>query len=269
MKTVCAVIEAKGVPGRNPLLPPLRERLAERAVQLVEWDPTGAVHLPPRAPDADLYLLKADDPVALAAAGCLHDAGAPCLNSYDATEAAHDKPRTLARLLRAGLPVPTTWLVSEPEALEGTLEESPRFVKPLRGAHGEGAGLLRPGEGYRAGPGPWLVQEVVGDGSPFVCKVYGVGTRTAVRRMRFSPGVLDAAREPVEDVDPAITRISTAAAEACELDCFGVDVLFGEDGPVLVDVNAFPGYRGVPEAADWIAEAIAARLRQASDAAAA
>jgi ribosomal protein S6--L-glutamate ligase len=263
MRRVCAVIEKKGVPGRNPLLSPLRERLAERAVELLEWDPTGAVHLPPRAPAADLYLLKADDPAALSAAGSLVDQGAPCLNSYWATDAAHDKVRTHTRLARAGFPVPATWLVSESDTLAGLLAEGPRFVKPTRGAHGKHAGILAKGEAGRAGPGPWLVQEVVGDGSPFVLKVYGVGSRTAVRRVAFVPGVVDLPREPVEGTDPSPSRLAGAAAEICGLFCYGADFVVGRDGLVLVDLNAFPGYRGVPEAPEWIAGAVLAELELA------
>jgi ribosomal protein S6--L-glutamate ligase len=261
VKRVCAVVEARGVPGRNPLLEPLRRRLARDGIELAEWDPTGALHLPPRAPEADLYLLKADDPAALAAAGCLADRGARCLNSYSATNAAHDKVRTHSRLARAGLPVPATWLVSHRDALAAELDAGPRFVKPVGGAHGEQAGRLGPGEAGLAGPGPWLVQEVVGDGSPLVLKVYGVGPRVAVRRAAFVPGVVDVPREPVEGYDASLSRLALAAAETCRLVCYGADFVIGHEGPVLVDLNAFPGYRGVPEASDWVAEAVLAELR--------
>jgi ribosomal protein S6--L-glutamate ligase len=262
MMRVCAVLEAEGVPGRNPLLDPLRRRLAERAVELIDWDPTGILELPPRAPEADLYLLKADDPAALSAAGCLVGQGARCLNSYSATDAAHDKARTHSRLARAGLPVPATCLISDHHALAAELEAGPRFVKPVRGAHGQQAGMLGRGEADSAGPGPWLVQELVGDGSPVVLKVYGVGSRNSVRRVAFVPGVVDSPREPVEGADPSLSRIAIAAAEICGLVCYGADFVVGREGPVLVDLNAFPGYRGVPEAARWIADAALAELRK-------
>jgi ribosomal protein S6--L-glutamate ligase len=260
MKRVCAVIEARGVPGRNPLLDPLRRRLADEGVELAEWDPTGALPLPPQTPQADLYLLKADDPAALAAAGCLDDRGARCLNPYSATEAAHDKARTHARLASAGLPVPATWLVSGSEALAAALDGEPRFVKPIRGAHGQHAAILMKGEAERAGPGPWLVQEVVGDGSPLVLKVYGVGSHTAVRHVAFVPGVVDLPREPVDSLHPSLSEIAVAAAEVCGLVCYGADFVVGREGPMLVDLNAFPGYRGVPEAAEWIADVVLAEL---------
>lgn len=261
MVRVCALIEAGGVPGRNPLLAPLREELASDGVELVAWDPTGAFALPPHPPEADLYLLKGDHPAILSAAACLADAGARCLNGFEASAAAADKARTLARLDRAGLPVPASSVAGNADCLAALLAPGPRFVKPVRGAHGEGARLLGPGEAALAGPGPWLVQEPV-TGNGYDLKVYGVGRQVAVRRARFTPGRVDATREPVERADPALARMAIAAAQTCELDCFGADFLVGTDGPVLVDLNAFPGYRGVDEAPAWLRRAILAALEE-------
>lgn len=42
--------------------------------------------------------------------------------------------------------------------------------------------------------------------------------------------------------------------------CFGADFVLGGDGPVLVDLNPFPGYRSVEEAPAWVAEAVLAAL---------
>jgi ribosomal protein S6--L-glutamate ligase len=258
-RRVCAVVEAGDAPGRNPLLPPLATELRRRGIELVVWDPTRAVDLPPAAPAADLYLLKADDLAALSAAGCLHDAGAGCLNDYEATAAAHDKGRMLARLARAGLPVPASSLIGSREALSDALAAGRRFVKPLLGAHGDGVRILAPGEANAAGEAPWLVQEPVGAVDGIVLKVYGVRERVAVRRMSFQPGVVDALREPVEP-DQELVRLATLAAEAAGLVCFGSDFIITDDGPVLVDVNAFPGYRSVPEAPRWIADEIESAL---------
>lgn len=258
---VCALVEAGDAPGRNPLLPPLRSALADAGVELVAWDPTGAFPLPPDPPQADLYLVKGDDPAVLTAAGCLADAGARCLNPVEATALVADKARALARVAAAGVPVPRSRVVGTPDELARALADGARFVKPVRGAHGEGAQRLGPGEHERAGRGPWLVQEVLaGDG--FDLKVYGVGDAAAVRRARFVPGVVDLPREPVADLDPRIPELARAAARSCGLVLWGADFLPGPDGPVLVDLNAFPGYRGVPEAPEQIAQVVLAELRR-------
>lgn len=263
MRRVCALIEAGSTPGRNPLLTPLGRRLARSRTELVTWDPTGTFSLPPEPPAADLYLLKGDHPAILSAAACLADNGARCLNDYAATAAAADKARTLARLARAGLPVPTTKVVGTRERLADLIADGPRFVKPVRGAHGERAQILAAGEERHAGAGPWLVQEVV-QGGGLDLKVYGVEARTAVRSVRFTPGRVDAPRQAVRRPDPALRRLALAAAEVAGLRCFGADFLVGADGPVLVDLNAFPGYRGVDEAPAWVADAVAGELDRAA-----
>ena len=256
---VCAVVEAGSAPGRNPLLPPLARALAARGAELSVWDPTGCFLLPPEAPSADLYLLKGDHPGVLTAGACLADAGARVLNSLDATLLATDKARALARVAAHGVPVPSTVVVGDRRALAVALRAGPRIVKPVRGAHGSGVQLLDQGQQADAGDGPWLVQEPVGDGGRDL-KVYGVGDRCAVRAMRFTPGVVDAPREAVTPPD-GLQDLARTAAGACGLTCWGADFLLGPDGPVLVDLNAFPGYRSVDEAPQWIADAALDALR--------
>ena len=266
---VAALVEAGAAPGRNPVLRGLAEVLAGHGVALDLVDATvpwlvnaGSHDTVGGGPEADLWLLKGDHPAVLARAGILADGGARCLNDYDRTARAADKSRALAILHRAGVAVPATLAVADGDSVAHLLEhaDGPRFVKPLRGAHGVGAGLLHPGERPPvAVEGPWLVQEVVtGDGLDV--KVYGVAERCAVRRSVFSPGCLDGARIPDHRPDPALVRTAIAAAQALELTCWGVDLLIGVDGPVVVDVNAFPGYRTVDDAPGWLADAVLGEL---------
>ena len=257
----CALIQAGSSPGRNPLRPPLRGRLERHGIELTTWDPTAPWAVPPDAPPADLYLVKGDDPLILSAAGCLADAGAPCLNTFEATAAAADKARSLTRLARAGLPVPITTVAGDRESLARALETGPRFVKPVRGAHGEGAQQLLPGGASTAGPGPWLVQEAL-QGPGYDLKVYGVGERVATRKVRSAGSAFDAPREHVPRLPPEILTTARAAAEISGLTCFGVDFVVTAEGPRIVDVNAFPGYRGVDQAPAWVADATLAELRK-------
>jgi ribosomal protein S6--L-glutamate ligase len=256
---VCALVEAGGVPGRNPLLPELAAELATTGVELTSWDPTGCFGLPVSAPPADLYLVKGDDPTVLTAAACLADRGAPLLNTLEATLLVADKARALARVAAAGVPVPASVVVGDRAELTRVLRDGPRIVKPVRGAHGSGVKRLGPGEQDAAADGPWLVQEPVGAGGKDL-KVYGVGSRAAVRQVRFVPGVVDQPREAVDQVPDGLLDLARTAAAAAGLTCWGADFLLGAEGPVLIDLNAFPGYRGVPEAVRWVADAVRAAL---------
>ncbi|MFI0452826.1 RimK family alpha-L-glutamate ligase [Actinomadura sp. 6N118] len=251
---VCVLVEAGSDAGRNPLLRPLGAALAARGVDCTAFDAT-APWTPADLPAADVFLVKGGDPAVLCAAGAAADAGGICLNDLATTLRVIDKARVLALLDRAGLPVPATTIAADADAVADLLctAGTPRFVKPLRGRLGRGAGVLRPGE-RPVGAGPWLVQEVI-DGPGFDYKVCGVGGQAAVLQVHVEPGRLDVPRIPVPDPDLGLVRLGLRTADLCGLVCWGVDVVTCADGPVIVDVNTFPGYRGVPAAADWIADA--------------
>ena len=103
-----------------------------------------------------------------------------------------------------------------------------------------------------------MQEPVRGDGHDL--KVYGVGERAAVRRMRFVAGRVDQPRAVVSDPAPELLAAARRAARACGLTCFGADFVAGPDGPVLVDLNAFPGYRSVAEGPAWVADAVLTAL---------
>ena len=54
------------------------------------------------------------------------------------------------------------------------------------------------------------------------------------------------------------------AREAFGLQAYGVDLLLTSEGPVVVDVNAFPGFRSMPDA-DLHLELSTRGLRRAAD----
>lgn len=60
-----------------------------------------------------------------------------------------------------------------------------------------------------------------------------------------------------------IAEIGARVGEVYGLDLYGVDVLLGPDGPVVVDVNDFPSFRQVPDAAARVARAVLGLARGA------
>lgn len=251
---VCALIEAGGHPARNPLLGPLARWLAARGVRLSVFDPTPGGALPLALPEADLYLLKGDDPLVLSAGRA---AGKPCLNTLAATELAADKLAAIDRLVRAGLPVPPSQVTTSQAALADLLRAGARYLKPLRGAHGDGVVLAAPGTDPP--PGRWLVQQPVpSDG--WVIKAYGVGARVVLRRVAAA-AALDAPRLPAGD-DACLRALAAEAGRLLGLELYGVDLVISAQGPYVIDVNAFPGYRGVAGAAALVGGAIVRWLEE-------
>ena len=58
------------------------------------------------------------------------------------------------------------------------------------------------------------------------------------------------------DVAPELVELARRCGRAFGLTLYGLDLIEGPDGPVIVDVNYFPGYRGVPGAAERVAEQV-------------
>ena len=65
-------------------------------------------------------------------------------------------------------------------------------------------------------------------------------------------------------VTPELREIALRAAEAFGIDLFGLDIVLSEGRPYVVDVNPFPGFKGVPDAALRLADYLYDALRRAT-----
>jgi ribosomal protein S6--L-glutamate ligase len=57
-------------------------------------------------------------------------------------------------------------------------------------------------------------------------------------------------------VEPEVRDAALKTGRALGLGLYGLDVIESSDGPYVVDVNYFPGYKGVPDAGALIADYI-------------
>ena len=96
--------------------------------------------------------------------------------------------------------------------------------------------------------------------SPWVTRV--LGGRELPPPATSPEDLVDASRDPAWS--PWVLRrervVALRAAEALGLEVCGVDVLVTADGPVVVDVNAWPGAKGVPGAAQRLSAHLLTRL---------
>ncbi|HYF25856.1 MAG TPA: ATP-grasp domain-containing protein [Baekduia sp.] len=215
-------------------------------------------------PEHDLYLLKSHTPLALSVAGVLDAGGARMINPYAACVRTQNKI-VVSRLLRAaGVPAPRTWVTGDGATLAGLADGRALIVKPYQGHRGAGVHVVRDPGALRcavaAAGCPVVVQEhVPGPGEDL--KVYVVGEQVFAVRKPFSATSFAVPGRPVA-VDPEVRAVALRVGRALGLELFGLDVIESPGGPVVVDVNYFPGYKGVPDAGALIGEHLAARARE-------
>jgi ribosomal protein S6--L-glutamate ligase len=213
-------------------------------------------------PDADLYVMKSHTELAFSLAGALLAAGARQLNPYRSWAATQDKLVACRYLRAAGVPAPRCWLTADLSLLAGVVDDTPLVVKPHRGHRGAGVRLVRDAAELAAvelGTDPVIVQEhVPGPGEDL--KVYVVGDEVFAVRKPFSATSFTRPGRPCA-VDGGLAEIARRCGRALGLGLYGLDVIDSADGPVVVDVNYFPGYKGVPGAAGRIADYVAAYAR--------
>lgn len=244
------------------LVPLLREQGAR--VEIVHAE--RGLHRLDVPPSWDLAVLKSGSAAALHLAAAAEGWGIPSVNSVEATRLAQDKLASAAILQRAGLPIASAhlaWLgpgapVSGDE-LAG-LAARPLVVKAARGSQGAGLWTVEAGELPRLAPrlpaGPYLLMRRIphrGDD----LKVFVAGVWQAAIERPFPATSLEAKLGRLARVPDDVAVVAFEAGRLLGLTCFGCDFVRGPDGWTLVDVNAFPGYKGAAEAPAALAAEIA------------
>lgn len=197
---------------------------------------------------ADVVVPCGLDPEGLAALAVpLDRAGVRWCNTPAATAAAWDKracERALgaARVPRPGMVEAALW-----DDVVAAADGREVVVKPATRPQGRGVAFGPPLPPTPPFPGPYVVQErVPHDGLDRKLYVVGDEVRGVLRcwPWRSHEDKLGQAFVP----DRALRELALRAGRALGLELYGVDVLVGPHGPVVVDVNALPGYKGVPDA---------------------
>ena len=202
--------------------------------------------------------------------------GVPTLNRHSAVAGVHDKAAMAVALAGAGIPTPPTTLGS-PSRLAAELPADlyPVILKPIHGDNCRGLRICgSPDEVARLSPSaddPLLAQPYL-PGGGMDLKLYGVGERIwAVRkpsplRAGGAPGAQSAGSAEATPVELTadLRRLAIDCSELFGLELFGVDCLVTPTGPVVIEVNDYPNYSGVPEADEALASHVLARLGAAS-----
>lgn len=234
------------VPDRpSPLLVELAGRLRDRGHHVSGFVVEEALLPVDPGRDGTLYLLKSHTETALSVAASLHAGGARVFNPLPACTTAQDKVLANQRLAAAGVAVPDTWVTGEPSAARPLLDDGPLVIKPGRGHRGIGVQVVRTPHELAAVPspsGPVVVQRLV-EGPGYDLKVYVAGGRVWAVRKAFDGASFTRPGEPVL-VTRAVRELADRIRDVSGLGLFGFDVIESPHGPVVVDLNYFPGYKG-------------------------
>jgi ribosomal protein S6--L-glutamate ligase len=200
----------------------------------------------------------------------------PTVNRRGAIARVHNKAEMAVTLASARVPMPATLLgPAERVARRAATGQYPLVLKPLFGDNGQGLKLVRSPEemtGLRWAEPFGLAQQFV-PGSGADLKLYAIGDEVwAVRkRSPFGQNGADSSERPI-DRDPsaelvAVSPVWQDLARRCGklfgLELFGLDCIETPDGPVVIEVNEFPNYTGVPQADEKLADYVISRASDA------
>ncbi|GAA2071181.1 phosphotransferase [Actinomadura alba] len=188
--------------------------------------------------------------------------GLTTINDARAVRLVRDKAVAAAVARRTSLPFPITYFAAAPALLpQIPAEHYPILVKPSGGSSGRAVHLVRDRAELAdlvdplAGEGFLLAQPYVPNpGVDF--KVYSIAGElyATVQRSPLHPEVtIEGHPAPLTTEVAALTA---AVGDVFGLDLYGVDLLQGPDGWVVVDINDFPSFRHVPDAVLLVARCI-------------
>ena len=211
-------------------------------------------------PLADIYLLKSHTPQALEVAHYLEQRGAMVINSFASSSACQDRALMAQRMSAAHLAFPRT---STHPSLGELLEQQQRlsilsFPLVVKSRYSRRGDLVYRADGVeqlhalaRRTDEPVIIQEFVpADG--WDIKLWVIDRQIFAARRRSSLAG-EASRQnfpiPTEQLPGSWRSISLKVGRVFDLHLYGLDLIASDRGPVVVDVNSFPGFRGVAGAA--------------------
>lgn len=258
---------------KSPIMPEVFRLLRERGAEVdLLYPDEQLTDLSRVRVEHDLYVLKSGSETALSLAGALHHQGAAIMNPYPAAAALRDKVVSTRMLQAAGVPVPETWVASDARQLVPLLDGGPLIVKPYRGSQGRGVRVVRDAAALADGAAPGGEEGALvfaqrfhpADGAGTDLKLYAAGGRAfGVRRVWPPRTYEDKLGQPFE-VTPELCEVARRCGAALGVELFGVDVVMSGGRPWVVDMQSFPGFKGVPDAARLLADAVLAAARRAA-----
>jgi ribosomal protein S6--L-glutamate ligase len=224
--------------------------LADRDFTVSRGVPEAALLCPDRlCVRHDLYVLASRSELAMSVAAVLHDRGGQFLNPFPACALAQDRITAASRLAAAGVRVPRSWVTADFAMLCELAADRPVIVKPHRSG-GRGKAIVARGPDDLAAiplrEQPVLVQEFIERRGPDLT-LQGIGEQVFALEREAAAAV---------PLTAELREIALRCGRVFGLGLYGVEIVQGREGPVVVDFDRAPCLLGVPHAAALLARHI-------------
>ena len=190
--------------------------------------------------------------------------GIASCNRCDAMALARAKPESAARFRQAGLPLPGTLFFSERlshQAFMALKRAWPQVIKRNDSAQGDGVTLHQdPNSAWQrmqqlfGAKVTFALQDFIAESAGTDIRVFVVGGKALAAMQRTAlPGEFRANRHLGSQVQsiglsPELEALAVRAAACLGLEIAGVDILISSRGPLLLEVNACPGFEALEAA---------------------
>lgn len=171
---------------------------------------------------------------------------------------ARDKLRSMQLLSRAGVGIPKTVFARETADLDDIIDQvggAPTIIKVARGTHGKGVVLAETKKAAKAVMQAFyvegvnfLVQEYIAESAGTDIRAFVVGGKVVASMQRqsldddFRSNLHQGGEgKPIKLTDEE-RKTAQKAAKAMGLSICGVDMMRSERGPLVLEVNASPGF---------------------------
>jgi gamma-F420-2:alpha-L-glutamate ligase len=218
-------------------------------------------------PDAVMVRLGAEiDYFGLAVLRQLEIMDVRIFNSVNAMEISRDKMYTHQVLSRNGFNIPRSFLAVLPTDFKTVVQTVglPVIVKALSGARGDQVWKFDSNEEFQKGldevhkeveGSPVVLQEFVADSTGRDLRVVVVKGEVVAGMMRvansgFKANVHQGGRVEKIAIEKPLAAMAIKAANICNLDIAGVDLLLSEDGYKICEINSSPGFEGLEHASE-------------------
>jgi len=169
-----------------------------------------------------------------------------------------DKLRSMQIMARAGVGIPKTVFARETADFDGVLEQvggAPVIIKVARGTHGNGVVLaetpkaaLAVMQAFYVEGVNFLVQEFIKESAGVDIRAFVVNGKVVASMVRqsldddFRSNLHQGGEGLSVKLTPEERKIAQKAAKAMGLSICGVDMMRSENGPLVLEVNASPGF---------------------------